>query len=95
MVEKADAQLLFPDGHPPVTGTREVTKAVKALIGLDRAQFNRVAMIAQGEVSPALAGRKPRNEARFFGKFSTRSPIKSSRKRCGQKQPSGKAPMRA
>ena len=37
VVEKADAQLLFPDGHPPVTGTREVTKAVKALIGLDRA----------------------------------------------------------
>lgn len=33
VVEKADAQLLFPDGHPPVTGTREVTKAVKALIG--------------------------------------------------------------
>ena len=32
VVEKADAQLLFPDGHPPVTGTREVTKAVKALI---------------------------------------------------------------
>ena len=32
VVEKADAQLLFPDGHPPVTGTREVTKAVKALM---------------------------------------------------------------
>lgn len=95
MVEKADAQLLFPDGHPPVTGTREVTKAVKALIGLDRAQFNRVAMIAQGEVSPALAGENRGTKQDFSGNFPHGALSKAPGSAAGQKQPSGKAPMRA
>ena len=71
VVEKADAQLLFPDGHPPVTGTREVTKAVKALIGLDRAQFNRVAMIAQGEFLQLLLAKTEERSKIFREIFHT------------------------
>lgn len=48
VTEKADAQLTYPDGRPPVTGTREVTKAIEGIVGLDRTQFSRVAMLAQG-----------------------------------------------
>lgn len=49
VTEKADAQLTYPDGRPPVTGTREVTRAIEGIVGLDRTQFSRVAMLAQGE----------------------------------------------
>ena len=45
----ADAELHFPDGRPPVTKAREVTQAVRDLIGLDRNQFCQIAMIAQGD----------------------------------------------
>ena len=37
------------DGRPPVTKAREVTQAVRDLIGLDRNQFCQIAMIAQGD----------------------------------------------
>lgn len=47
--QKADAELRYPDGRPPITGYDKVTAAVKDLIGLDRSQFNQIAMIAQGD----------------------------------------------
>ncbi len=47
--QKAEAELRYDDGRPPVTRTGEVTRAVTALLGLDRSQFLQVAMIAQGE----------------------------------------------
>lgn len=46
--EKADAQLEYPNGKI-VTKSKEVTKAVVELIGLDRGQFTQIAMIAQGD----------------------------------------------
>ena len=46
--EKADAQLEYPDGKI-ITKSKEVTKAVVELIGLDRGQFTQIAMIAQGD----------------------------------------------
>ena len=49
----ADAVLLFPDGHT-ITGTKQVTKAVEELIGINREQFSRVAMIAQGDFQKLL-----------------------------------------
>ena len=57
VTEKADALLTFSDGREPVTGTREVTKAVCEIVGLNRTQFGRVAMIAQGEFLNLLLAR--------------------------------------
>lgn len=34
-LQKSDAELTFPDGRQPVTKTRDVTRAVEELIGLD------------------------------------------------------------
>ena len=47
-VQKADAELHYPDGHV-VTKVREVTRAVEEIIGVNRDQFSQVAMIAQGD----------------------------------------------
>lgn len=43
----ASAELRCPDGRI-VTKTREVTNAVRDILGLDREQFSQVAMLAQG-----------------------------------------------
>lgn len=53
-VQKGDATLVFPDGRQPVTRTKEVTKAVTELIGLDYKQFTQIAMIAQGDFQKLL-----------------------------------------
>jgi exonuclease SbcC len=46
--QKADAELRYPDGRV-VTKSREVTNAVKEIIGIDRNQYAQIAMIAQGD----------------------------------------------
>ena len=46
--ETADASLIYPDGRV-ITGSRQTTKAVEEIIGLDRNQFVQIAMIAQGD----------------------------------------------
>ncbi|WP_432626515.1 AAA family ATPase [Brotaphodocola sp.] len=62
-VQKADAVLTFPDQRLPVTKTREVTRAVTQLIGLDYRQFTQIAMIAQGDFQKLLlAGTMQRSE---------------------------------
>lgn len=62
-VQKADAELIFPDGRQPVTKAREVTKAVTELTGLDYRQFTQIAMIAQGDFQKLLlAGTAERGE---------------------------------
>ena len=48
-LQKAEAELVFPDSRQPVTKTREVTKAITELMGLDYRQFTQIAMIAQGD----------------------------------------------
>ena len=61
-MQKADAVLSFPDGQPPVTRAKEVTRAVTELIGLSRKQFTQIAMIAQGDFQKLLlAGIRNRN----------------------------------
>ena len=47
--EKANAELIFPDGRTPITSSTEVTKAVIDLIGVDKKQFMQIAMLAQGD----------------------------------------------
>ena len=62
-LQKADAELVFPDGRQPVTKAREVTKAITELTGLDYRQFTQIAMIAQGDFQKLLlAGTAERGE---------------------------------
>lgn len=62
-LQKAEAVLEFPDGRPPVTKMRDVTRAVEELIGLDYRQFTQIAMIAQGDFQKLLlAGTAERSE---------------------------------
>ncbi|MDC7290437.1 AAA family ATPase [Blautia schinkii] len=61
--QKGDAELLYPDNRQPVTRSKEVTKAVTELIGLDYRQFTQIAMIAQGDFQKLLiAGTAERGE---------------------------------
>lgn len=62
-MQKADAVLYYPDDREPVTKSKEVTRAVISLIGIDRRQFSRIAMIAQGEFQKLLlAGTEERSD---------------------------------
>ncbi|MEA4815448.1 MAG: SMC family ATPase [Lachnospiraceae bacterium] len=47
--EKGDAELVFFDGHPAITGYKAVTNAIEDIIGINREQFTQIAMIAQGD----------------------------------------------
>lgn len=61
--QKAEAELIYFDGREPVTKTREVTKAITEIIGLDYRQFTQIAMIAQGDFQKLLlAGTAERGE---------------------------------
>jgi DNA repair exonuclease SbcCD ATPase subunit len=62
-VQKAEATLEYPDGRSPVTKSREVTRAVTELTGLNYRQFTQIAMIAQGDFQKLLlAGTAQRSE---------------------------------
>lgn len=61
--QKAEAELIYPDDRQPVTKSREVTRAVTELMGLDYRQFTQIAMIAQGDFQKLLfAGTAERSE---------------------------------
>jgi len=47
-LQKAGAELILPDGRV-ITRTKEVTDAVRDILGVDYSQFSRIAMIAQGD----------------------------------------------
>lgn len=68
--QKADAELTCPDGHL-VTKAREVTAAVVSIIGLDHAQFSRIAMIAQGDFLKLLLASTDDRKAIFRQIFVT------------------------
>lgn len=69
--EKADASLSFPNGRV-VTKTKEVTKAVTELIGLDRNQFTQIAMIAQGDFLKLLFAKTEERSKIFREIFDTK-----------------------
>lgn len=60
--QKSEATFTYADGRL-VTGSPQVTSAIKALIGIDRSQFTQIAMIAQGDfLRLLLASTKERQE---------------------------------
>ena len=93
-MEKANAELIFPDERQPVTKTSEVTKKVTELLGLDQRQFRQIAMIAQGDFQKLLlTGTADRSE--IFRKCFTQRFIRSCRSACGKQQRSaGKYTMK-
>ena len=69
-VQKAEAELELPDGRV-VTKIREVTAAVAEITGLDRNQFLRIAMIAQGDFLKLLLASTDERKAVFRKLFRT------------------------
>ena len=69
-VEGANAALDFPDGRQ-VSGSRAVTKAVGQLLGLEREQFARIAMIAQGDFMKLLLADTQERSEIFRRLFAT------------------------
>lgn len=60
--ENANAELILPD-NKVITGSAEVNKYVKNLLGIDHNQFTQIAMIAQGDfLKLLLASSKERGE---------------------------------
>lgn len=70
--KKGEATLYYSDERQPITKSKEVTKAITELIGLNYRQFTQVAMIAQGDFQRLLlAGTQERSEI-FRQIFHTR-----------------------
>lgn len=69
--QKAEAELIYPDDRAPVTKSKEVTRAVTELIGLDRRQFTQIAMIAQGDFQKLLLAGTEERGAIFRQIFKT------------------------
>ncbi len=69
-VQKADAELTMPDGRV-ITKARDVTAAVTDIIGVDRDQFARIVMIAQGEFRKLLLAQTDERKAIFRQIFHT------------------------
>lgn len=68
--QRAEGLLIYPDGRQ-LTKLKELTPAVENIIGLDRAQFSQIAMIAQGDfLKLLLADTKQRQEI-FRNIFNT------------------------
>jgi len=67
--QAAEAELITPD-QPPITRVRDVNEAILTIMGVDRAQFSQIAMIAQGDFLKVLhASTKERIDIfrRLFG----------------------------
>lgn len=72
----ADAVLEFPDSRAPITKSKEVTKAVIRLIGLDYNQFSQIAMIAQGDFMKLLVT-KTEDRSKIFRRIFYTEPYKN------------------
>lgn len=69
--QKAEAELVYPDDRAPVIKSKDVTRAVTDLIGLDRRQFTQIAMIAQGDFQKLLLAGTEERGAIFRQIFKT------------------------
>ena len=68
--QAADAVLTYPDGRI-VTKSRDVTTAVREILGIDRNQFSQIAMIAQGDFLKLLLADTRERQAIFREIFHT------------------------
>ncbi len=68
--QKADAQLTMPDGQV-ITKWREVNSTIQTVLGLDRTQFARIAMIAQGDFMKLLLADTTERQRIFRQLFKT------------------------
>ncbi|MFR9072527.1 MAG: AAA family ATPase [Blautia sp.] len=84
-MEKANAELIFPDERQPVTKISEVTKAVTELLGLDQRQFRQIAMIAQ-EIFRNFCWQERRTGVKFSGKCFTQRFTRRCRTVCGMRR---------
>ena len=66
----ASAELRLPDGRA-MTGMLEVTKQITELIGVDREQFRRISMIAQGDFLKLLVAGTDERQRQFRRIFGT------------------------
>lgn len=69
--QRGDATLTYPDGRPPVTKSKEVTRAVTELLNLDRERFTQIVMIAQGDFLRLLLARTEERIQIFRELFGT------------------------
>lgn len=68
--QSPDAHLIRPKGEV-ITGIRAVNEAVRELMGVDRAQFTQIAMIAQGDFLKLLIASTDERKAIFRRIFQT------------------------
>ena len=69
--EDASATLEFPDNRRTLTNRNDVNKAIIDLLGVDRAQFSQIAMIAQGDFLKLLLAKTEERQAIFSKIFKT------------------------
>lgn len=70
VLQRAEAELTYPDGRV-ATKVRDVDAGIRDILGVDREQFSRISMIAQGDfMKLLLAGTKER-QAIFRQLFKT------------------------
>lgn len=68
--QSAEVELTYPDGRV-LSKTREVDAAIEEILGLDREQFSRIAMIAQGDFMKLLLADTKDRQAIFRQLFKT------------------------
>lgn len=69
--QTAKAELHYPDGRVVDKSKKEVTNAIKEIIGVDHDQFSKIAMIAQGEFRKILLDKTENREKIFRQIFKT------------------------
>lgn len=69
--QSSKAELHYPDGRIVDKGTKEVTKAITEIMGIDRNQFLQIAMIAQGDFLKLLQAKTEERKAIFRQIFKT------------------------
>lgn len=72
VLSRAEAVFTYPDGHV-VTGSKDVTRTMVRLLGINRNQFTQVAMIAQGDFLRLLYARTEERSSIFREIFHTKA----------------------